>query len=233
MYQRLNRLSKIKKGVNNEKNFNFKDIAYLTQYAPMDITDEMVENHFEYMANSYEDKLDKLAYIELVKKTTENMTYITDDINKKIYESIYQEEDLDKLAGYYKLSEDLANGEAYEEDSELWNKFWTDEDIHLRADLWEQIDNDLKTNGIEANLYLANDLLLMPKDVEWVRINVYERAESISHINKEFDNWVSDQDLENCLSSYDKEEFIYDFKLEKQLEEKLEEKDKKEKALVM
>ncbi len=25
-------------------NFNFKDIAYLTQYASVDITDEMVEN---------------------------------------------------------------------------------------------------------------------------------------------------------------------------------------------
>ncbi len=39
----------------------------------------MVENHFEYMANSYEDELDKLAYVELIKKTTENMTYLTDD----------------------------------------------------------------------------------------------------------------------------------------------------------
>ncbi|UUM25191.1 hypothetical protein NQV05_02180 [Mycoplasmopsis agalactiae] len=203
-----------------KKNFNFKDIAYLTQYAPMDISDEMVENHFEYMANSYEDELDKLAYIELVKKITENMTYITDDINKEIYKSIYKEEDLDKLAGYYKLSEDLANGEAYEEDSELWNKFLTDEDIRWRADLWEQIDYDLKTNGIEANLYLVSDLLWMHEDIKWVRINGYERADEITNINEEFKNWLSSQDLENCLSSYDKEEFIYYFKLEEKLEEK-------------
>ncbi|MCE6056615.1 hypothetical protein J7889_03395 [Mycoplasmopsis agalactiae] len=181
------------------------------------------------MANSYEDELDKLAYIELVKKTTENMTYITDDINKKIYESFYKEEDLDKLAGYYKLSEDLANGEAYEEDSELWNKFLTDEDIRWCADLWEQIDYDLKTNGREANLYLVSDLLWMHEDIKWVRINGYERADEIRNINEEFKNWLSDQDLENCLSSYDKEEFIYDFKLEKQLEEK----ESNEKALVM
>lgn len=32
----------------------------------------------------------------------------------------------------------------------------------------------------------------MFKDVEWVRINVYERVELISYINKEFDNWVFD-----------------------------------------
>nr|WP_307920782.1 hypothetical protein [Mycoplasmopsis bovis] len=34
------------------------------------------------MANSYEDELDKLAYVELIKKTTENMTYLTDDLIK-------------------------------------------------------------------------------------------------------------------------------------------------------
>lgn len=55
----------------------------------MDIIDEMVENYFEYMVNSYEDELDKLVYIELVKKIIENMIYIIDDINKKIYELIY------------------------------------------------------------------------------------------------------------------------------------------------
>ncbi|WHL49705.1 hypothetical protein HYE36_06455 [Mycoplasmopsis bovis] len=44
-----------------KKYFNFDDIAYLRRYASVDITDEMVENHFEYMANSYEDELDKLG----------------------------------------------------------------------------------------------------------------------------------------------------------------------------
>ncbi len=38
----------------------------------------MVENTLVW-ANSYEDELDKLAYVELIKKTTENMTYLTDD----------------------------------------------------------------------------------------------------------------------------------------------------------
>nr|WP_307915580.1 hypothetical protein [Mycoplasmopsis bovis] len=36
----------------------------------------MVENTLVW-ANSYEDELDKLAYVELIKKTTENMTYLT------------------------------------------------------------------------------------------------------------------------------------------------------------
>ncbi|WP_429998866.1 hypothetical protein [Mycoplasmopsis bovis] len=30
----------------------------------------MIKNHFEYMANSYKDELDKLAYAELIKKLT-------------------------------------------------------------------------------------------------------------------------------------------------------------------
>ncbi|UUM25193.1 hypothetical protein NQV05_02190 [Mycoplasmopsis agalactiae] len=207
-----------------KKNFNFKDIAYLTQYAPMDITDEMVENHFEYMANSYEDELDKLAYIELVKKTTENMTYITNDINKKIYESIYQEEDLDKLAGYYKLSEGLANGEAYEEDSQIWKDFVSVENIHRIDWLWQLKDYELKAYGTDANLYLVSDLLWMPKDVEWVRINKYNRADEIRNINKEFENWVSSHNLKSFLSFYDKEDFINEFDLREQYKHAIEEK---------
>ncbi len=48
----------------------------------------------------------------------------------------------------------------------------------------------------------------MHKDVEWIRINGYERAEAIEDISKEFENWSSSQELENYLSSYDKEDFI-------------------------
>nr|WP_307938068.1 hypothetical protein [Mycoplasmopsis bovis] len=33
-----------------------------------------IENNFNAIANSYEDELDKLAYVELIKKTIENMT---------------------------------------------------------------------------------------------------------------------------------------------------------------
>ncbi|QQH78375.1 hypothetical protein HYD45_00925 [Mycoplasmopsis bovis] len=32
--------------------------------------------NFNAIANSYEDELDKLAYVELIKKTIENMTYL-------------------------------------------------------------------------------------------------------------------------------------------------------------
>ncbi|RXF19577.1 hypothetical protein EG859_15310, partial [Enterococcus faecalis] len=87
-----------------KKNFNFKDIAHLTQYVHKNVTNEMIKNHFEYMANSYKDELDKLAYAELIKKTIENMADLPTTINKNIYKSIYNENDLDKLAGYYKLS---------------------------------------------------------------------------------------------------------------------------------
>ncbi|WP_350222622.1 Mbov_0392 family ICE element protein [Mycoplasmopsis bovis] len=40
------------------------------------ITNEELENNFNSIANSYEDELDKLAYVELIKKTIENMTYL-------------------------------------------------------------------------------------------------------------------------------------------------------------
>ncbi|MBT1368824.1 hypothetical protein FCM44_03975, partial [Mycoplasma bovis] len=54
------------------KKFNFEDIAYLMQYASVEIA-KLAENSFNAIANSYEDELDKLTYAELIKKTIENM----------------------------------------------------------------------------------------------------------------------------------------------------------------
>ncbi len=62
-----------------------------------------------------------------------------------------------------------------------------------------------------------------------------KEREAIRDIYKEFKDWISDQDLENYLSAYDKDDFIDEFKLEEKLKkkEKLEAKDEKTKALVM
>ncbi len=211
-----------------KKIFNFKDIAYLKQYAPVEITDEMVEKHFEYMVNRYEDELDKSAYVELIKQTARNMTDLPDKVNKNIFRSIYNENDLDKLAGYYKLSENLA----YDEDDDLWDNFKEDQGIYPIADLWDRMDNELKKYGTNANLYLVSDLLQMDKNIEWVKLNAYERANGIRDIHKEFEDWIAGVDLEDYISSYDKEDFIKDFELKEALEkEKL--ANKEEKALVM
>nr|WP_307937328.1 hypothetical protein [Mycoplasmopsis bovis] len=48
----------------------------------------------------------------------------------------------------------------------------------------------------------------MDKNIEWVKLNAYERAEAIRDIYKEFKDWISKQDLENYLSAYDKDDFI-------------------------
>nr|WP_307916404.1 hypothetical protein [Mycoplasmopsis bovis] len=60
----------------------------------------------------------------------------------------------------------------------------------------------------------------MDKNIEWVKLNAYERAEAIRDIYKEFKDWISRcQDLENYLSAYDKDDFIDEFKLEEKLKE--------------
>ncbi len=206
--------------------FNFDDIAYLRQYATKVITDEELENNFNSIANSYEKELDKLAYVELIKQITKNMTHLEDYINKNIYKSIHQENDLNKLAGYYKLSENLIDDDSYEV-NDLGEDFLNKENIHKVDDLWEKVDYDLKTNGMKANIYLASDLLQMDKNIEWAKLNAHERAKAIRDIHKEFEDWISRQDLENYLSSYDKDDFIDEFKLEEKLA------NKEEKALVM
>nr|WP_307929629.1 hypothetical protein [Mycoplasmopsis bovis] len=39
--------------------------------------------------------------------------------------------------------------------------------------------------------YLVSDLLQMDKNIEWVKLNAYERAEAIRDIYKEFKDWIS------------------------------------------
>nr|WP_307917647.1 hypothetical protein [Mycoplasmopsis bovis] len=98
-------------------------------------------------------------------------------------------------------------------------------------------DNELREKALMQIFYLVSDLLQMDKNIEWVKLNAYERAEAIRDIYKEFKDWISRcQDLENYLSAYDKDDFIDEFKLEKIRRkelEKLEAKDEKTKALVM
>ncbi|MBT1325459.1 hypothetical protein FCL67_00110 [Mycoplasma bovis] len=216
------------------KKLHYSNLDFVFSTAPCGA----VTGYFNSMANSYEDELDKLAYVELIKKTIENMAnYLPTKINKKIYKSIHQENDLDKLAGYYKLSKELVDN-SYEV-TDLWEDFLNKEDIHRLDDLWKQLDIDLKTNGVGANLYLVSDLLQMDKNIEWVKLNAYERADEIRNIKFELWNYIADVDLEDYISSYDKDDFIEEFKLVKKLKEeelekeKLEAKDEKTKALVM
>ncbi len=210
------------------KKFNFKDIAYLMQYASVEIA-KLAENSFNAIANSYEDELDKLTYAELIKKTIENMADLPTRINKNIYKSIHQENDLNKLAGYYKLSKELVDDF---EVTDIWDDFLNKEDIHRLDDLWKQLDIDLKTKGLGANLTLLNFIWERDADIEWIRFDERKNPYEIRYIDDEFVNWLSSQDLENYSSSYDKDDFIDEFKLEEKLvKEKLEAK--KEKALVM
>nr|WP_307924999.1 hypothetical protein [Mycoplasmopsis bovis] len=72
------------------------------------------------------------------------MTYLPNKINENIFRSIYYEDDLDKLAGYYKLSENLIGDDSYVVD-DLWKKlFKEDEDIYSFDKLWDRIDNELR-----------------------------------------------------------------------------------------
>nr|WP_307922679.1 hypothetical protein [Mycoplasmopsis bovis] len=51
------------------------------------------------------------------------MTYLPKKINENIFRSIYYEDDLDKLAGYYKLSENFLIGDDSYVVDDLWKNF--------------------------------------------------------------------------------------------------------------
>ncbi|QQH21049.1 hypothetical protein HYE39_00965 [Mycoplasmopsis bovis] len=67
----------------------------------------------------------QISLWELIKKTTENMTNLKTLIKISISQFI-NEDNLDKLAGYYKLSKDLLMLQA----NNLWEDFLNKEDIH-------------------------------------------------------------------------------------------------------
>nr|WP_307915605.1 hypothetical protein [Mycoplasmopsis bovis] len=60
------------------------------------------------------------------------MTYLPKKVNENIFRSIYYEDDLDKLAGYYKLRGNLIGDDSYVVD-DLWKNFKKEDEkfIHL------------------------------------------------------------------------------------------------------
>ncbi len=69
--------------------------------------------------------------------------------------------------------------------------FKEDEEIYSFDKLWDRIDNELREQALMQIFYLVSDLLQMDKNIEWVKLNAYERAEAIRDIYKEFKDWIS------------------------------------------
>nr|WP_307918841.1 hypothetical protein [Mycoplasmopsis bovis] len=54
------------------------------------------------------------------------MTYLPKKVNENIFRSIYYEDDLDKLAGYYKLRRNFLIGDDSYVVDDLWKNFKED-----------------------------------------------------------------------------------------------------------
>nr|WP_307928443.1 hypothetical protein [Mycoplasmopsis bovis] len=63
----------------------------------------------------------------------------------------------------------------------------------------DRIDNELREQALMQIFYLVSDLLQMDKNIEWVKLNAYERAEAIRDIYKEFKDWISNTRLRKLL----------------------------------
>nr|WP_307918083.1 hypothetical protein [Mycoplasmopsis bovis] len=94
--------------------------------------------------------------------------------------------------------------------------FKEDKEIYSFDKLWDRIDNELREQALMQIFILVSDLLQMDKNIEWVKLNAYERAEAIRDIYKEFKDWIL-KDLENYLSAYDKDDFIDEKKIKKRI----------------
>nr|WP_307907656.1 hypothetical protein [Mycoplasmopsis bovis] len=53
-----------------------------------------------------------------------------------------------------------------------------------------ELDNELRETALMQIFILVSDLLQMDKNIEWVKLNAYERGGTIRDIYKEFKDWI-------------------------------------------
>lgn len=166
---------------------------------------------FEEIKSTFKNNEDKKLYDELIKEILFNCSKLNKDIKSKVITKLVSENSFDTLVSIYKFTSDLVDCSV--EEHPLSNIFFKDKDIHSFHDLWEQIDIDLKQNGIDANIYLLKDLLEIEDTRLYIKLDEYSRAFQIKDIEKDFQTWIASKPIEELL-------VLYPFKLKDYLEEK-------------
>ncbi|ENY68807.1 Hypothetical protein MAU_2920 [Metamycoplasma auris 15026] len=197
-----------------ERYFEYEDIEYL-------LANELSENNEYFLrilnayASSFKDEQKREIYIELIKGIHNNLEdYFREEFIQNMSYWLIENKDLNDLASLYKMTLELSENEYL--DNELRDTFFEEQDIHAFSDLWEEMDSDLRTNGIDANIYLLKDLLEIHDTESYIKLNAYGRAEEIYSINDEFQDWLATKKIDDLLVNYPYD--LDDYLKEKQTE---------------
>ncbi|ENY69130.1 Hypothetical protein MAU_1710 [Metamycoplasma auris 15026] len=166
---------------------------------------------FEEIKSTFKNNEDKALYDELIKEILLNCSKLNKDIKSKVITKLVSENSFDTLVSIYKFTSDLVDCSV--EEHPLSNIFFKDKDIHSFHDLWEEMDSDLRTNGIDANIYLLKDLLEVQDTRLYIKLDECSRAIQIKNIEKDFQTWIVSKSIEQLL-------VLYPFQLKDYLEEK-------------
>ncbi|ENY69128.1 Hypothetical protein MAU_1690 [Metamycoplasma auris 15026] len=180
----------------NRLKHSINNLFYETDFADI----EKYINDISNIASSKETEPGRAFYVDMLEKIFLKLEDFNDRFKIKVIEWLATNPDLDEIISLYYMTCDVyKHGAIY---NDLTDDFFEKEDIHSFKHLWEEMDSDLRTNGIDANIYLLKDLLEVQDTRNYVKLDGYNRGVEIDDIEKEFHDWVSDQEIEYLLSYY-------------------------------
>ncbi|UUM25190.1 hypothetical protein NQV05_02175 [Mycoplasmopsis agalactiae] len=184
------------------KYFEEEDIKNLLAF-------ELEENNEYFLkvlnenADSFETEQEREAYISLVRDINETVTNeFREEFLQNIDYWLMKNNDLDELASLYQMTTDLAENGFKQ--NELTDTFIEEENLTDFDTLWEMANEDMKANGLEGHVGLVSDLWKMDEfDMkEWIKLNIYNRAEVFYDFEEKFKDWLSDQKINDLISNY-------------------------------
>ncbi|MBU4693437.1 hypothetical protein KQ878_00865 [Mycoplasma zalophidermidis] len=179
---------------------DYENISYMTQYAHEWDSDEDVVNQFNEIMGSLNSDEERRAYKTLIENINENMKNGNDDINKKIFDLISTNNNIDDLEKLNELMEINLN-----RPSALpgFDEYLEYNEIYIGHDLLEIVDEDVKEYGLDSKyIRLVEDILDINKN-EYVELDAYlNSVKSVGKLRDVADkylNEISNRELASLL----------------------------------
>ena len=210
----------------NEIEFKFMDdIYYITQYSEF-YYDKNVLEAFNYNLKSFKTLEEQIQYKNNIIKIIEQMGYVEDKINEKIYHRLVSsnETNLNNLEQYNLLLKTLSSDDWINQSDNTLKYGFTDfanDNNYLDKDMaWEIVNGDLKENGMDSQyIYSFNNFNEITDPLyandPYVYVDPYLRVHNVTEdkIKNEYIDFVCDNNKFETLE----EKREYKAKITKQI----------------
>ncbi|UUM25192.1 hypothetical protein NQV05_02185 [Mycoplasmopsis agalactiae] len=167
-------------------------------------------------ADSFETEQEREAYISLLKDISQSInSEFREEFIAKIGFWLMKNNDLDELASLYQMTQDISENDVRSK-GELSDFFYFETETYPFDYLYELVDEDLKINGLKADVKLAYklDQINNYQDNQWIWINDTngELVDCSDGIEEDFKDFLADCEIEQLLAnySYDLDDYLED-----------------------